>query len=54
MEAIALCKEKMGAMPCLREQNTNQGTPGHDASKLPAVLSEVQTGNAYQRKGKEW
>ena len=38
-------------MPCLQEQNADKAAPGHGAWKLPAVLPEMQAGNANQRKG---
>ena len=35
----------MGDMPDLQKQNTDEDPAGHGAKKLPAVLSQMQTGN---------
>ena len=44
----------MAIMPRLRQQNAGEDTERYGARKLSAVLSEVQTRNAYQRKTTEY
>ncbi len=41
-------------MPYLHGQNSDADSRGHDANQLPAVLSEVQAGNAGEREKTEY
>lgn len=39
----------MDTLPDLRGENTNEGLCGHDLTELPALLSQMQKGNADRR-----